>query len=301
MAFNTSFNLSYLIQTATYPSSIVQRPGLTLSTTHRSDNLKVTTYPNWFKHVGVEWKVPADWGRCLFNVYQSQIEDGPFQLLNPDPINGTMLLDTSTQEYKKFDRGFYVVEAILVDRSNVSIRSEPTSWQQAQSSWVGLRALEIQRREYLLLSRFVGGKSYVFRKRAYGPRCSECWSSKLELVTKDNCKTCYGTSFEGGYWPPAPSYLQYETTPNENQKTYFGITESNQIGAWTISIPEIRPDDLVLRAGEWSLYRVDKITPTELQGNTVRQILTISQLDKGFVEYNLLNANLPDFPAPYRS
>jgi len=297
MSFNTSFNYSFFVQNAVYNSAPVTRPGVLLTTTQTSTNLKVTVYPTWYKHVAVAWEVPDDWGNCVFNVYTSQTEAGPFQLLTSQPISDVKLFDSTAQEYRKFDRGYYVVEAILLDRRSVSIKSPAASWKPSQRAWVGLRAVEIQRREYWLLSKFNGIKSYLFRKRNFGPRCPECWSYEHETVLKDNCKTCFGTGFEGGYWEANPLYINYEPTSNDNLKTYFGIFEPNQIGAWTISFPEMRPDDIIIRTGDWNIYRVEKLGATELQGNQVRQLLQLSQLAKSDIENVLITKNIPEFPS----
>lgn len=295
MSFNHSLNFGYFTQTSVYSQNGANSPAATLQTAHMSKNLKVKTYPRWYNHIGVEWEVPEDWGAVTFNVYFSPIEDGEWEKLNVTPIDGTFILDNTTQEYMKFNRGFYVVEAILADRNNITIRSPAVSWEAFQRRWVELRSIEIQRREYWLLSHFVGVKSYLFRRKTYGLRCPECWSNKTEKLIKDHCTTCFGTSFKGGYFDAAPIYGQYDATPNQNQKTYFGQYEPNQIGMWTISMPDVRPGDLIMRSGDWNLYRVERLTNTELQTNTVRQICVLTQLAKSDVEYQLLSRTLPDF------
>lgn len=289
MSFNLSFGSGYLLLT--------EKPQL--STQQRNGKIQVTVYPEWYKQVSVEWSVPTNFGSCVFNVYFGQTEDGPFLKLNPTPINGTYLIDTTTQEFSKFTNGYYVVEAILQNQNNVILRSDPTTWKNKQRKWVELRSIEIQRREYWLLSRFAGIKSYLFRRRTYGERCKTCWNPVIEKVMDDHCPDCLGTSFEGGYFNPAPLYLQYDATPNDRVKTYFGTYEPNQIGAWTISIPNIRPEDIVVRTGDWIAYKVARLTPTELQGNTVRQMMVLTQLSKGDVEYQLIKRNLPEFPQEF--
>lgn len=299
MSFNTSFNYSFFAQTAVSPNSIVVRPGQDLETTNRSGNIKVKLYPSWYKQIAVEWSVPSDWGNCMFNVYFSQGEDGPFEKITSSPISTTNVLDVNSKEYRKFDRGFYVVEAILKDRNNVSIRSNPKSWGSYQRDWVALRSLEIQRREYFLLSRFNGVKSYLFRKLNYGNRCPACWNYGHQVVAKDNCEVCYGTGFERGYMDATPLYINYSPSTNANVKSYFGVAEPNQIEAWTISIPEIHPDDIIIKTGEWSVYSVAKLVPTTLQDNPVRQILQLTQMGKKDVENKLISRNLPEFPSQY--
>jgi hypothetical protein len=289
MAFNFSVTPGFLIQTRQLP----------LETARRASAIQVKVYPQWFKQVTVEWSVPASFGNCLFDVYFSSVQDTGFVKLNSTPITGTTFADTTTQEYSKYNKGYYVVEAILTSKNNVALRSDPVSWNTYQRNWVTLRAIEIQRREYWLLSRFAGISSYLFRKKTYGMRCTRCWNPTTEQVTDDHCPQCLGTSFQGGFFDPVRLYLQYDPTPNQEVKTYIGHDEENTIGAWTISMPDIRLGDVIVRTGDWNIYEVGKIATTELQGNVVRQMTTLIQLSKGDVEYQLVTRNLPDFPTQY--
>ena len=104
MSFNVSITPEWFIQTI--------RKSLPSSSSRINGNIEVTLYPSWYKQIAVEWKVPPEFGQCLFNVYFSQTEDGPFERINQVPISGTFLLDTSTREYSKFDEGWYLVYAV---------------------------------------------------------------------------------------------------------------------------------------------------------------------------------------------
>jgi hypothetical protein len=289
MSFNLSYRVGYLTLTEQLP----------LTTTQRSNFFEVTVYPQWYKQITVEWKVPVEFGSCEFNVYFSQVEDSGFEKLNSTPLTGTFFTDTTTREYSKYTKGYYVIEAILTSKGNVTLRSNPKTWHSHQRNWVTLRSLEIQRREYWFLSRFGGIKTYLFRRKSYGQRCLTCWDFKLEKVMQDHCPDCLGTGFEGGYFDPSICYVQYDATPENNAKTYYGRMEQVQIGAWTISIPTMRVDDVLVQTGTWRMYKVLSNAPTELQGNPVRQILGLTQLSKGDVEYQLVKRNLPDFPVDY--
>jgi hypothetical protein len=82
-------------------------------------------------------------------------------------------------------------------------------------------------------------------------------------------------------------------------KTYFGKFEPSEASAWTISLPEIRNDDLLVRTGDWVVFKVDDISSTSLQSNTVRQILKLVQVPKSEVENELVTRDLPEFPKDY--
>jgi len=294
MSFSTSLNSEWFLFNGVKPMVSASVSGAI-----NNPYIKVKIYPSWYEQIVAEWSVPSKFGNCRFNVYFAQTEDGPFNKLNQVPINGTFLADSTTQEYSKFDHGFYLVEAILLDHGNALLRSEPATWETYQNAWVGLRSREIQRREQLLLRKFVGVQSYLFRKLSYGKRCPLCYDHRTEQIMDDHCPNCLGTSFEGGFFAPAPMLAQYETTPNSRDKTYFGKMEANQIGAWTTSLPVINSEDVLVRVGDWAMYRIDRIMTTELQANTVRQILTLTQISKGDIEYQLVKRHLPDFPDQY--
>lgn len=255
-----------------------------------SGNLDVTLYPKWYDKISMEWSVPTDWGSCSFNVYRSANNSGPYSRVNSTPITGTNVYkDTTSQSYSKFDEDWYIVEAILA--SGKRVQSLPVTWAKKRGLFVELRAAEIQRREWLLLRKFVGVESFLLRRRTYGTRCKTCWNSQLEKMMMDKCPSCMGTSFEGGYFPAVSTLLQYEPNANNTTMQYFGKFERNEIGAWTISFPEIHPRDLVYRVPDGGLYSVDDILPTELQTVSSRQIMKLIQLSKGSPEYKVVTDN----------
>lgn len=292
MAFNFSPSFGFL--------TITGRRAL--ATTQRSNDFKISVFPRWYKQVSLEWEVPESWGEVLFNVYFSQVQDSGFRKINSMPINDTFFRDTSNLDLSKFKRGYYVIEAILKERGDITVRSVPVTWGMSPDGhisqsrrFVELRSIEIQRREYWLLSRFNGIKSYLFRRMHYGKRCTECWNPVLKVVVKERCETCYGTSFEGGFFNPVPLYLNYDPSQLVEAKTFFGRLEDEQLGAWTISIPRINPGDIIVRTRDWNMYRVDAVNSTELQVLPVRQMLRLSQLSQNEVEHELLTKGVPEF------
>jgi hypothetical protein len=229
--FTLSLSFDYFIRSGSSPSAELPSP---VSAT--SKDVVVTVFPRWFKHVSVQWSIPDTWGHCLFNVYFSQIEDSDFNKINVTPIDGTYMNDLSTEEYRKFNEGYYIVEVLPQDQGSPTgvVKSAPVTWTTARVKFGDIRAREINRREYFLLTHFVGVKSYIFKRKTYGKRCPQCWDYKAEKVVKDHCENCFGTSFEGGYFPAIPCYFQYDASNNQEVRGYTGIQEPNSIGAWTI-------------------------------------------------------------------
>lgn len=282
MSFNYEFTWDY------FPLFVAS--GITAGNTV-SGNFAVKVYPYWFKQITLEWVIPTDWGGCRFNVYKAQTEDGTYTKLNQALIDvGTNFFkDKTTEDYSKINKGWYIIEAVL--SSGKRIQSDPITWGNERTSWVEIRAQEIQRREWLLLNKFVGMEVYVFRRRTYGQRCTNCWNYDLQKVTKDKCTVCMGTSFEGGYFPAIKTLIQFEPNPNEVQLTYFGKWEINEMYAWTIAFPHVKQRDLIYRATDGALFEISDRKNTELQGSTVRQLLKVTQLDKDSPEYHTVIVN----------
>lgn len=256
-------------------------------------NFAISVFPVWFKEVSLEWAIPEDWGNCTFNVYKSRFETGPFEKINTTPIDGLVFQDTGTRMWSKMEKDFYIVEAILHDKGGAYLRSKPYSWERQQRRWVEIRSIEIQRRFWLMLTKFMGVETYVFKRRSYGNRCDTCWDYHNHKVTNDKCPECFGTGWSGGYLEPYLTRVQYDITPNNKELTVGGVSEPNSLHAQTISFPQIDDWDLVYRARDNIFYRVDRVTPTELLTVPVSQHLTIVELPRNYVEYSL-SKRLPD-------
>lgn len=282
MSFGYEFTFAY------YPLAVAS--GITPSDAV-SSNFSVTLYPYWFKQITLQWVIPSDWGSCSFNIYKSQTEDGPFTKLTQTilPPSTNFFKDTTTQDFSKFNRSWYVIEALLP--SGKRIQSEPQTWGQMRLPWVEIRAQEIQRREWVLLNNFVGVETYVFRRKTYGQRCRNCWNFDLQKVVKDKCVFCMGTSFDGGYFPAIKTLMQYDADPTEVRLEYFGKWELNELFVWTIAFPDIKQRDLIYRITDGALFEISDNKQTTLQSVTVRQLFKATQLDKESPEYQVVLSN----------
>ena len=257
-----------------------------------SSAIIVQVYPQWFVQTSLDWVIPTEWGNCSFNVYVTFGTEDRWERLTPSPIKNPRFSNVATRETSRFRQESYIVEVIT--ESGKIYRSFATSAKTEPRSKTAKIASEIQRREYLLLMKFSGIKSYLFNRRFYGERCTRCWSVTQEKTVDDHCPICLGTSFKGGYFDPLPSFIQYDPTPNDSNLGFNGRIETNQISAWTISAPSMNVGDIIVRSGDWNVYSIDKITTTELQTNTVRQILVLTQLGRNDIENSLLGRPVLD-------
>lgn len=141
-------------------------------------------------------------------MYRSLTATGEMRKLTAQPTSLTRFLDTETNISSKYANDFYLVEVIL--NGKVVGTSEPVACSTRLPGWHQLRQQEINRREWILLRRFTGQKSLLLKNVKYGQyetRCPECWDDTNKIVTKDNCITCYGTSYRKGYYEGIPTYF----------------------------------------------------------------------------------------------
>lgn len=256
--------------------------------------ISVKVYPLFYNKTIVEWSIPAMWGACTFNVYKGDTEAGPWVKVNPTPLSNTnFFADFNVEDFSKFHKSDYIVEVRLPVPDGRYIRSAAVSWDNVRSNIMQIRAAEISRRENILLSRFVGVDSLVFRRKYFGERCPECYNAAIEKVTKDHCKECLGTSFKGGYFVGMPTKISYEVSPNNTQMSYMGKLEVNQNSAWTTAFPSIMTHDIILRIPDFKVFRVEAVNQTEIQTVAVRQTMQLVEKDKSSVEMNLINQAIP--------
>lgn len=254
--------------------------------TNSNPNIDVTMYPTWYKEVSLEWTIPDEWVGCKFNVYESNNPVSGFKLLTPVPITTQFFTDNTDGDYFKRYLTQYVVEVIFADGRSVC--SENADNHVKQNSWISLRSKEIQRRHWLVLSKFNGVKSFLFRRKTSGERCHTCWNHRTEKALVSACPDCYGTTFKGGYSGPIPTLYKYEPSNNQTVPGESGYLEPNQIQASTIAFPEVTNLDIIVKAGDWAVYRIIQNSATEMLTNPVTQTVLLSELERADVNYHLI-------------
>lgn len=250
--------------------------------------LNLRFIPDWFKQVRIEWEVPDEWKPYSprFVVFMSESEQGPFRQLNEEPQEEPYFVAYETEVSAKFRNEFWMIQAHL-DNGDI-YRTTPETITQRIPRFQYIRYLEIIRREHILLDRYVGVDSIIFRRREYGPRCKHCWDFKEEKVVNDNCPHCFGTSYEGGYYRGILTKVQYDSTTDRKQYTYFGKFEPHQLVGWTLNYPTINVHDIVIRLSDYHAYRVEALQNTEMMTRPLRQIMQLTELPRVAIEQELL-------------
>lgn len=152
-------------------------------------------------------------------------------------------------------------------------------------------ALEIIRLHNLLYRRFIGIRAFLFSKRSFGARCSECWDSIKERRSKSNCATCYGTSYENGYAAAKPILVSKNPTLNSKSVDVLGALEDVSGYFLTANYPVIRPGDVFV-LDNTQFYRVDQVSPINFRETIVMQNLRATSIERSR-EINFLT--IPSF------
>lgn len=276
--------------TPAYFSYLNTRSGEPILNTPVLDGFKGKMYPFWYENCRITWFPRTSWINPQYNIYRSGSENGPFTKLNAAPVTGNTYNDFTTNMASKYAHDLYYVE--VISNGNIVGRSEIIKNERKLEMWHQLRAVEINRREWILLTRFSGMQCILLKHVKYGKynyRCPECWDDVNKLVRKDRCTTCYGTSYEGGYYKGIPTMFQFDNEPNkEDALAPEGIMEPADTTAWTIAYPEIDVNDLIVRVDDYRIFRVQSVQNTSLRSYIIRQMVRVTNLPFTDIEYKLL-------------
>lgn len=246
-------------------------------------------YPFWYENCRITWFPRTSWINPQYNIYRSESPEGEFIKLNAAPIEGNTYNDFTTNMATKYGHDVYYVE--VISNGNIVGRSELIKNERRLEHWHYLRAVEINRREWLLLNRFTGMRCLLLKHVKYGKynyRCPECWDDVNKLIRKEKCLTCYGTSYQGGYYQGISTMFQFDNEPNKEQiLAQEGVMEPADTTAWTIAYPEIDVNDLILRLDDFRVFRVQSVQNTSLRSFTIRQMVRVSHLPMTNIEYKL--------------
>lgn len=251
--------------------------------------MNVRFLPKWYDSMFIQWDIPDEWKGLdpTFSVFISESEGGPYHQISKDRIKDPFFI-ASYAECPSLtgNRDFFIIQTRL--SNGVTVKSEPLAPEARLPRWQYKRWAEVIRREWILLDKFSGVDTIAFRRKDYGKRCPHCWDAVNEKIVVDYCPHCYGVSFEKGYAEGILTKVQYEISPDNRSLTYFGKFEQNQLAAWTIAYPTLKPHDILIRLSDHRAFRIEGLQNTEILTQHVRQMMQINELPKNAVEHELL-------------
>ena len=249
---------------------------------------------NAFKTV-LYWTVEKDFKENAnhfgFIPQLSESPNGPWLSLFKDPISAYGFIDTETQRGMIDQRLYYRIKGINKDNNSI-FYSQPVISISNENNCI---ANYISENEQLLLRRYNGHDMLLFARRKFGNRCPDCYSEIDRKVIKSKCPTCYGTTWEGGYFAPLLIQIQTDPKTETSEKSPYGKHEQEQLTGWTSNEIIIAPGDLLVNIKNTiQRYEVILVTPTSLHDTTVKQMLTLNILRPDRPE-QLLQVNSNDY------
>lgn len=228
-----------------------------------------------------------------FRVYRSNSPEGPYDLLTETPLVDTFVFVDDQINRRSFWRKFYykvTATSLSTGRvvESVITRSEVNKGAKKRL----LVGLEIARRERLLLNGigitpgFNGVRCAVFIRRTFGQRCAECFDFILKRDLVEKCTRCYGQHYVGGFFDPIPSAFNFNPSPQIVQIANFGEVQPSEADCWGSNYPLLSPGDMIVEPTN-RRWRVARAHTTEMLRVPIRQILRLTEINRGDVEYLL--------------
>lgn len=155
---------------------------------------------------------------------------------------------------------------------------------------------EIRFRFGVAMEVLMGVPSYAFQRRTFGDVCPDCWDPVLGKTTNDRCYTCYGVGLVGGYFAPTLTWVQFQPNDDFAIIDQEGLGQKQTISALMPYQPYMVHGDLIF-GNDRALYVVVRNQSTYKSGSVAHQVLTLRQLNRGSVEYELVrDTTVPPIP-----
>lgn len=158
-----------------------------------------------------------------------------------------------------------------------------------------VEALEFIRRLEITLGNYkygTGMSCLAFLRMHGGQSCSECYDPLKRRVIKSHCSTCYTVGYEGGFYNPIPLHVAFSPDQKQVAITDRGRESVSRHNAYTTPYPILNSGDLIYDPRMMRLWTVQAISQVEKRRHPVKQNLTLEEVDKSSVFYQMCEDRL---------
>lgn len=174
--------------------------------------------------------------------------------------------------------------------TDAQVEVPPTTGLAPRPDHRGFRRLlrrKIRREEEILFRKLAGIEFFLLKRRHFGVRCTECYDEATREVLETRCGTCYGTSWEGGFFDPVEILgrrlaSQVQTDQGPNTKDDLNFTRIQ-----VLDFPRVDEGDLLVEKYHNRRFLVKQRYFTSLKTIPVHQTLSVSELGRKAVEYDI--------------
>lgn len=253
--------------------------------------------------VFLQWDIlPDESGAHLVDVYRAGAPNGPWENLasalpstyhfldkhfnlpapekRTDVREGLNLFSLSREVY-------YMVTVTPPSGSANAFSSAATPIEPGLDKRTRLFKRKILRDEATAFRRLNGISIVALKRKRWGIRCRVCWDPVTKEGTMEHCSTCFGTTYEGGYW--APVLIRGRRTPGavDTALDAHGNREVKYVNFTVLDFPHLEYQDVLVDVRRNERYIVQRVTPTELKTVTVHQSIACSEVAHDAVEYEV--------------
>lgn len=262
---------------------------------------KVT--PLYPRKIFVQWDLddPEESGSYTFKIERSGSSEGPWETLHAGAQNTYNYIDDFNQQPAYLDDGkphlygftlnfYYRITVIPPSGCLHGAISEPHGLEtELDRVSQGLRR-RLRYDEHIVFKRLNGVRLAVLKRKRWGTRCPECYDPVTRASMKEQCSTCFGTSFVDGYWQPVILWGRINTPTNINVQLQGAPRTTKENATHVITLldtPLLQDRDLIVETATNNRHLVLRQTHTELRRRSVHQQVTTALMEHGSIEYLL--------------
>lgn len=216
-----------------------------------------------------------------FQVLRSESAEGPFDPLTPEFEDRYIFVDRRIPNSLRY-RQFWYKLRLKHKLSGDTVDVGP----ETQAAEPDLVAQTIRRLEQTAFTQVIGRLCWLFPRRTFGTRCTNCWDPTLSARKRANCLECYDTGFLRGFLNPIEVWVQIDPVAKALQLQQFQKDQQQLTTARMTFYPVVKPGD-VLTEAENNRWRVVGVTTTERLRATIKQELSLRAIMPTDIEYRL--------------
>lgn len=129
----------------------------------------------------------------------------------------------------------------------------------------------ILRRAAINLRLFSGTEFVLLKCRKFGTRCTNCYNPATKQSLLSNCRACYGTGFEKGFWTPVIVSVLLRRNPTQLGVQASTEYEVDEAEAHFVDFPRVERDDVIISrdSGDaWLLTAPTRVAALKQRGLT---------------------------------
>lgn len=237
----------------------------------------------------VQWSVkePAE-GILSFDLERAGGPEGPWELVAGGLTDRYAHFDDLTQpeNAELHLNQFRFFQAVYYRVTVRSVTSAPYEFGPEARGKIGGMRRKAARDVRIANTKFSKMPCVLLKRRVWGKRCPECYDPKTKASTRGGCRTCYGTSFEGGFWAPM-SVPARQQGPRQAAVGGDPKSDAQKMRLVLPDFPQVNFRDVIVSLRSGDRFEVAEEGETDLQEEPMYQSVVVTELDRSDVRYQI--------------